>query len=83
MMSFERKKKPVRGLLESGVSKVSGMKGLRFGITKVPSIFYTGKLDIGENSSSGSNLCFPTVDFKDIHTNPTRRVEVIGQIQRA
>ncbi|RHN45855.1 putative non-heme dioxygenase domain, isopenicillin N synthase [Medicago truncatula] len=46
-------------------------------------MFHTGKLDLGENSSSGSDLCFPTIDLNDIHTDPTRRLEVIGQIQRA
>jgi len=43
----------------------------------------TGKLEIFENSASEFKLSIPIVDFKDIHNNLARRVEVIGKIQSA
>ena len=68
--AFDDSKAGVKGLVESGVSKI-------------PRIFHTGKLDMGENSTSDSKLSIPIIDFKDIHINQARRVEVIDQIQSA
>jgi len=68
--AFDDSKAGVRGLVESGVSKI-------------PHIFHTGKLDSGENSASDSKLNVPIVDLKDIHIDQARRVEVIHQIQSA
>ncbi|CAK8536696.1 unnamed protein product [Lathyrus sativus] len=68
--AFDDSKTGVKGLVESGVSKI-------------PRIFHTGKLDMGENSASGSKLSVPIVDLQDIHINPALRVEVIDQIRSA
>ncbi|CAJ2670156.1 1-aminocyclopropane-1-carboxylate oxidase homolog 1-like [Trifolium pratense] len=68
--AFDDSKAGVKGLVESGVSKI-------------PRMFHTGKLDIGENSGSDSKLSVPIVDLKDIHPNPALRVEVINQIRSA
>jgi hypothetical protein len=64
-------------------SKV-GVKGLvESGVTKIPRMFYTRKLDITENLGSDSRLSVPIIDLKDIHANPSSRVEVIDQIRSA
>ncbi|KAK2414116.1 1-aminocyclopropane-1-carboxylate oxidase protein [Trifolium repens] len=68
--AFDDSKAGVKGLVESGVSKI-------------PRMFHTGKLDIGENTGSDSKLSVPIVDLKDIHANPALRVEVIDQIRSA
>ncbi|KAL5100207.1 hypothetical protein RYX36_004534 [Vicia faba] len=68
--AFDDSKAGVKGLVESGVSKI-------------PHIFHTGKLDISENSASDSNLNVPIVDLQDIQINPTLRAEVIDQITSA
>ncbi|XP_058759416.1 1-aminocyclopropane-1-carboxylate oxidase homolog 12-like [Vicia villosa] len=68
--AFDDSKEGVRGLVESGVSKI-------------PRIFHTGKLDINENSVRDVKLSVPIIDLKDIYNNPARRVEVIGEIQSA
>jgi hypothetical protein len=64
-------------------SKV-GVKGLvESGVTKIPRMFYTRKLDITENLGSDSRLSVPIIDLKDIHANPSSHVEVIDQIRSA
>ncbi|CAJ2670159.1 unnamed protein product [Trifolium pratense] len=69
--AFDDSKAGVKGLVESGVSKI-------------PRIFHTGKLDITENSAGDeSNLSVPTIDLKDIHNNPALCVEVIDKIRSA
>jgi hypothetical protein len=68
--AFDDSKAGVKGLVESGVSKI-------------PRMFHTGKLDIGENTGSDSKLSVPIVDLKDIHANPALRVEVVDQIRSA
>ncbi|WJX76199.1 hypothetical protein P8452_59642 [Trifolium repens] len=68
--AFDESKVGVKGLVESGVSKI-------------PRIFHTGKLDIAENSGSDSNLSVPIIDLKDIYSNPGLRVEVIDQTRSA
>ncbi|CAK8536694.1 unnamed protein product [Lathyrus sativus] len=68
--AFDDSKVGVKGLVESGVSKI-------------PRIFHTGKLDIDENSACDSNLSVPIIDLQDIRINPAQRVEVIGQIRSA
>ena len=64
---------------------IVGVKGLvESGVSKIPRMFHTGKLEISKNSGNESKLSIPIVDLKDIHNiNPARRVEVIGQIQSA
>ncbi|KAK2414114.1 1-aminocyclopropane-1-carboxylate oxidase protein [Trifolium repens] len=69
--AFDDSKAGVKGLVESGVSKI-------------PRMFHTGKLDITENSAGDdSKLSVPIVDLKDIHANPALRAEVIDQIRSA
>ncbi|PNX93893.1 1-aminocyclopropane-1-carboxylate oxidase-like protein [Trifolium pratense] len=68
--AFDDSKVGVNGLVESGV-------------TKIPRMFHTGKLEITENSGSDSKLSVPIVDLKNIHANPALRVEVIDQIRCA
>ncbi|GAU18225.1 hypothetical protein TSUD_175660 [Trifolium subterraneum] len=68
--AFDESKVGVKGLVESGV-------------LKIPRMFHTGKLDIGENSGSNSKLSVPIIDLKDIHANPALRVQVIDQIRSA
>ncbi|CAI8612231.1 unnamed protein product [Vicia faba] len=68
--AFDDSKTGVKGLVESGVSKI-------------PRIFHTGKLDFGENSCFDSKLSVPIIDLKDIDNNPARRVEAIAQIRSA
>jgi hypothetical protein len=69
--AFDDSKAGVKGLVESGVSKI-------------PRMFHTGKLDITENSAGDdSKLSVPIVDLKDIHADPALRAEVIDQIQSA
>ncbi|GAU18222.1 hypothetical protein TSUD_175630 [Trifolium subterraneum] len=70
LRAFDDSKAGVKGLVESGVSKI-------------PRMFHGGKLDIGENSGSDSKLSVPVVDLKDISANPVLRVEVIDQIRSA
>jgi hypothetical protein len=67
---FDDSKVGVKGLVESGV-------------TKIPHMFHTGKLDITKNLDSDSRLSVPIIDLKDIHANPSLRVEVIDQIRSA
>ncbi|GAU18221.1 hypothetical protein TSUD_175620 [Trifolium subterraneum] len=69
LKAFDDSKLGVKGLVESGVSKI-------------PRIFHT-QLETIENSGSDSKLSVPIIDLKDIHVNPARRVEVIDQIQNA
>jgi hypothetical protein len=69
--AFDDSKAGVNGLVESGISKI-------------PRIFHTGKLDITENSAGDdSKLSIPIIDLKDIHINPAVRVEVIDKIRSA
>ncbi|KAI5430128.1 hypothetical protein KIW84_034631 [Lathyrus oleraceus] len=68
--AFDDSKTGVKGLVESGVSRI-------------PRIFHTGKLDIGKNSGSDSKLSVPIIDLKDIDTNLARRIEVISEIRSA
>ncbi|XP_045793016.1 1-aminocyclopropane-1-carboxylate oxidase homolog 1-like isoform X2 [Trifolium pratense] len=68
--AFDDSKVGVNGLVESGV-------------TKIPRMFHTGKLEITENSGSDSKLSVPIVDLKNIHANPALRVEVVDQIRCA
>ncbi|KEH23371.1 2OG-Fe(II) oxygenase family oxidoreductase [Medicago truncatula] len=68
--AFDDSKVGVKGLVDSGVSKI-------------PRMFYTRKLEISESTASDSKLSIPIVDLKDIHINPAQRVEVIDQIRSA
>lgn len=68
--AFDDSKEGVKGLMESGVSKI-------------PRIFHTGKQNIDENSATNIKFNVPIIDLKDIHNNPVRRVEVISEIRSA
>ncbi|CAL5191969.1 unnamed protein product [Lathyrus oleraceus] len=68
--AFDDSKEGVKGLMESGVSKI-------------PRIFHTGKQNIDENSATDIKFNVPIIDLKDIHNNPARRVEVISEIRSA
>ncbi|KAG5002311.1 hypothetical protein JHK87_023383 [Glycine soja] len=70
--AFDDSKAGVKGLVESGV-------------TKIPRMFHSGKLDLDiiETSGGDSKLIIPIIDFKDIHSNPALRSEVIGKIRSA
>ncbi|XP_057437069.1 1-aminocyclopropane-1-carboxylate oxidase homolog 1-like [Lotus japonicus] len=68
--AFDATKLGVKGLVESGV-------------TKIPRIFNSGKLDITENAPTDSMLNVPIIDLKDIHNNPALRAAVIDQIRSA
>ncbi|KEH19847.1 2OG-Fe(II) oxygenase family oxidoreductase [Medicago truncatula] len=65
--AFDDSKLGVRGLMERGV-------------TKIPRMFYSGELNIIENSINNSMLSVPIIDFKDIHIDPSRRVEGFFQV---
>ncbi|XP_027359362.1 1-aminocyclopropane-1-carboxylate oxidase homolog 1-like [Abrus precatorius] len=68
--AFDDTKLGVKGLLDSGV-------------TKIPRIFHHSKLDLNGTSKSDSNFSVPSIDLKDIDINSSLRVEVVGKIQRA
>ncbi|RHN41257.1 putative non-heme dioxygenase domain, isopenicillin N synthase [Medicago truncatula] len=67
---FDDSKLGVRGLMERGV-------------TKIPRMFYSGEVNIIKNPIKNSMLNVPIIDLKDIHIDPSRRVEVINQIRTA
>ncbi|XP_027358940.1 1-aminocyclopropane-1-carboxylate oxidase homolog 1-like [Abrus precatorius] len=69
--AFDETKLGVKGLLDSGV-------------TKIPRMFHSTTLEgYTETSQSGSNLSIPIIDLKDIHTNSTLHVEVLNNIRSA
>jgi len=68
--AFDESKVGVRGLVECGV-------------TKIPRMFYSGELNIFDNSNNNSALNVPIIDLKGIHVDPARRIEVISQIRTA
>ncbi|XP_027351700.1 1-aminocyclopropane-1-carboxylate oxidase homolog 1-like [Abrus precatorius] len=67
---FDDSKAGVKGLVESGV-------------TKIPRMFHSGKLDMVETLANDSKLSIPIIDLKDIHKNTNMHAEVIGKIQSA
>lgn len=70
--TFDESKAGVRGLIESGV-------------TKIPRMFYRDTLNNTEHLVNRSNLSIPVIDLKDIHNNINHamRIEVIGQLKNA
>ncbi|KAL3007549.1 hypothetical protein AAZX31_08G341500 [Glycine max] len=68
--AFDDSKAGVRGLVESGV-------------TKIPRMFHAGKLDVIETSPSHTKLSIPIIDLKDIHSNPALHTQVMGKIRSA
>nr|AFK34039.1 unknown [Lotus japonicus] len=67
LKAFDETKLGVRGLVESGV-------------TKIPRIFNSGLLDIAENAPTDSLLSVPIIDLRDIHNN---HAGLIDQIRSA
>lgn len=70
--AFDDSKAGVRGLVESG-------------ITKIPRMFYCDPLNISENLGSDSNLNIPIIDLKYMHNNvdPSLHNELVSQIRNA
>ena len=68
--AFNDSKAGVKGLVESGV-------------TKIPRMFHSGKLNTMENSASDYDSGIPIIDLKDIQNHPDLRAEVIGKIRSA
>jgi len=72
LTAFDESKAGVRGLIESGV-------------TKIPRMFCRDTLNIIEHPVNSSNLSIPVIDLKNIHNNINHamRTEVIGQLKNA
>ncbi|XP_072091670.1 1-aminocyclopropane-1-carboxylate oxidase homolog 12-like isoform X2 [Arachis hypogaea] len=68
--AFEDSKVGVRGLIESGV-------------TKIPRMFHSGKLDANETQATAYDSNVPIVDIRDIKSSTTFRAKVIENIRRA
>ncbi|XP_061374537.1 1-aminocyclopropane-1-carboxylate oxidase homolog 1-like [Gastrolobium bilobum] len=69
--AFDDSKVGVKGLLDSGV-------------TKIPRMFYSvDKLDLTETSKSDSKFTVPIIDLQDIHKNSSLHVEVLDKIRSA
>ncbi|KAL2334637.1 hypothetical protein Fmac_015850 [Flemingia macrophylla] len=69
-ISFDDSKAGVKGLVDSGVSKI-------------PRMFYSGKLDLTETSLSASKVSIPVIDLQEMHKSSSLHAEVVGQIGRA
>ncbi|KAK7395398.1 hypothetical protein VNO78_15955 [Psophocarpus tetragonolobus] len=70
LKAFDDSKAGVKGLVESGV-------------TKIPRMFHSGNLNTIETSPSDSKLSVPIIDLKHIHSDPALHGEVIAKIQSA
>ncbi|CAJ2628170.1 unnamed protein product [Trifolium pratense] len=70
--AFEESKAGVKGLLESGV-------------TKIPHMFHSPKLNLNSTheTDSSSKFSVPIIDLQDINTNPCIHVEVLDKIRSA
>ncbi|KAI9074981.1 hypothetical protein K1719_043031 [Acacia pycnantha] len=69
--AFDESKTGVKGLLESGV-------------TKIPRMFYSGELNDREiRSEKESNFTIPIVDLAGIHSNSALRIEAVEKIGSA
>ncbi|KAK7314979.1 hypothetical protein VNO77_33511 [Canavalia gladiata] len=69
--AFDDTKLGVKGLLDSGV-------------TKIPRMFYHAKLDLNnETTKSDSKFSVPIIDLKDIDINSSLRVEVVDKVLSA
>jgi len=68
--AFDDTKLGVKGILDSGV-------------TKIPRMFHHGKLDMHEISKKDSRLTIPIIDLQDIKINSSLRAEVVDKIRSA
>ncbi|KAG4921649.1 hypothetical protein JHK86_050462 [Glycine max] len=68
--AFDDSKAGVKGLVESG-------------LTKIPRMFHSGRLDIIETSVSDSKFGIPIIDLQNIHSYPALHSEVIGKVRSA
>ncbi|CAJ1952663.1 unnamed protein product [Sphenostylis stenocarpa] len=69
--AFEETKLGVKGLVDSG-------------ITKIPRMFHNAKVeDHTETTPNDSKFSVPIIDLKDIDTNSSLRVEAVDKIKRA
>jgi len=69
--AFDETKLGVKGLIESGV-------------TKIPRMFHHTKVeDHTETAPNDSKFVVPIIDLKDIDTNSSLRVEALDKIRRA
>ncbi|XP_020206497.1 1-aminocyclopropane-1-carboxylate oxidase homolog 12 [Cajanus cajan] len=68
--AFDDTKLGVKGLLDSGV-------------TKIPRMFHHAKLDLNEATKSDSKLSVPIIDLQDINTNSSLHAEVVDKIRSA
>ena len=69
--AFDESKTGVKGLLESGV-------------TKMPRMFYSGELNnLKEISEKKSNFTIPIVDLKGIHNDSSQHIEAVEKIGSA
>ncbi|XP_028767127.1 1-aminocyclopropane-1-carboxylate oxidase homolog 1-like [Neltuma alba] len=68
--AFDESKTGVKGLLESGV-------------TKIPRMFYSGELNLTKRSENNSNFTIPIVDLAGIHSNSDLHIEAVEKIGSA
>ncbi|RDX60160.1 1-aminocyclopropane-1-carboxylate oxidase-like 1 [Mucuna pruriens] len=68
--AFDDSKAGVKGLVESGV-------------TKIPRMFHSGNLDLIETSAGDSKFTIPIIDLKAVHSESALHAEVIGKIRSA
>ncbi|KAL2334631.1 hypothetical protein Fmac_015844 [Flemingia macrophylla] len=66
--AFDETKVGVRGILESGV-------------TKIPRMFYSAKVE--DYTETSAKLSIPIIDLQDIDTNSSLRVEAVDKIRSA
>ncbi|RDX90412.1 1-aminocyclopropane-1-carboxylate oxidase-like 1, partial [Mucuna pruriens] len=69
-ISFDDSKTGVKGLLDSGV-------------TKIPRMFYSAKLDLTETPLSASNISIPIIDLQNMNKTEVLHDEVVDQIRSA
>uniref|UniRef100_K7LDY2 Fe2OG dioxygenase domain-containing protein n=1 Tax=Glycine max TaxID=3847 RepID=K7LDY2_SOYBN len=70
-ISFDDSKTGVKGLVDSG-------------ITKIPRMFHSGKLDLSETSLSASNIIsIPIIDLQEVNKSSSLHAEVVDQIGSA
>ncbi|KAK7283663.1 hypothetical protein RIF29_13346 [Crotalaria pallida] len=68
--AFEDSKLGVKGLSDSGV-------------TKIPRMFYSVKPDSANSSPTDSNFSLPVIDLQGIHKTSAQHAEVVDQIRSA
>lgn len=70
LKTFDESKAGVKGLLDSGV-------------TKVPRMFHCGQFSLNERSGRDSQISIPTIDLQGIHDDSTVRTQVIEKVRNA